>query len=166
MSHSDAEMLRSDPLKNFAQNASIPHAASSSTHSSTGPSTAPAPGATAWSVPNEGREVPGKNGKIERRMFEWDEVFRNGEEWSFEEIRARRSGLLGSVGKEVRDWEKQWHAPGGMSAMLILQVSVITLTRAGLQLLHQSQCKREVRHRRPSIRKLQWRMFMSCSTRR
>jgi checkpoint serine/threonine-protein kinase len=74
-----------------------------------------APGGTAWSVPTEGRDVPGKNGKIERRMFEWEEVFRAGEEWSFEEIRARRAGLLGSAGKEMRDWETQWHAPGGQS---------------------------------------------------
>ncbi|KAJ9104483.1 hypothetical protein QFC21_001979 [Naganishia friedmannii] len=109
MSHSDAERLRSDPLKNFGQ----------SSHVSGDPSTSQtillAPGAGPWSVPNEGREVPGKNGKIERRMFEWDEVFKNGEEWSFEEIRARRAGLLGAAGKDVRDWEKQWHAPGATS---------------------------------------------------
>lgn len=118
MSHSDAEMLRSDPLKNFAHSA-----ASSSSNSVAGQSKTAAPGATAWSVPNEGREVPGKNGKIERRMFEWDEVFRNGEEWSFEEIRARRAGLLGSVGREVRDWEMQWHAPGGQSGLPIARPS-------------------------------------------
>lgn len=64
-------------------------------------------------MPNEGRDVPGKNGKIERRMIEWEEVFRAGEEWSFEEIRARRAGLLGSADKDLRDWELQWHAPGG-----------------------------------------------------
>lgn len=107
MSHSDAERLRSDPLKNFSQ----------SSHGFSAPNTSQqiisAPGATPWSVPNEGREVPGKNGKIERRMFEWDEVFKNGEEWSFEEIRARRAGLLGDAGKDVREWERQWHAPGG-----------------------------------------------------
>lgn len=52
-------------------------------------------------------------------MFEWDEVFKNGEEWSFEEIRARRAGLLGDAGKEVRDWEKQWHTPGGTHVWFI-----------------------------------------------
>ncbi|KAJ9111395.1 hypothetical protein QFC19_001164 [Naganishia cerealis] len=115
VSNSDAEQLRSDPLKNFAQTSQtpgVPPIAEIGKKLSTGQQHVSAPGATPWSVPNEGKEVPGKNGKIERRMFEWDEVFKNDEEWSFEEIRARKAGLLGNVGKEVREWERQWHAPG------------------------------------------------------
>lgn len=65
---------------------------------------------------DEGQEVVGKGGKIERRMFVWDEVFRDGTEFCFEEIRAGRMGLAqgsssGWGAKEVRDWEMEWHTP-------------------------------------------------------
>jgi checkpoint serine/threonine-protein kinase len=46
-------------------------------------------------------------------MFDWEKVYRNGEEYSFEEIRVRSLGLLGKEWRgEVKDWEMEWHAPG------------------------------------------------------
>jgi checkpoint serine/threonine-protein kinase len=49
-------------------------------------------------------------------MFQWDEVFRNGTEYCFEELRAASMGLADAVSsgwgaKEVRDWELEWHTP-------------------------------------------------------
>ncbi|CED82687.1 protein kinase [Phaffia rhodozyma] len=58
---------------------------------------------TKWEVPD--RTAPlNKAGKPESRKFCWDEVYRDGKEWTFEEIRARRMGLLG-LGRDY--WVKQ-----------------------------------------------------------
>lgn len=50
---------------------------------------------------------------MERRMFDWDSVYKGGEEWSFEEVRARQRGLMGKEWRnEVKEWEILWHVPG------------------------------------------------------
>jgi checkpoint serine/threonine-protein kinase len=50
---------------------------------------------------------------MEKRMMNWDAVFKNGDEWSFEEVRARERGLLGKAWREdVKEWESAWHLPG------------------------------------------------------
>ena len=65
-----------------------------------------------WECPTDGPEVKGTGGKIERRMFDWNEVYKGGEEWSFEEIRTRKRGLLGKDWGELQAWEIEWHKPG------------------------------------------------------
>jgi len=66
-----------------------------------------------WECPTDGPEVKDAKGKVQRRMFDWNAVFKGGEEWSFEEIRARQRGLLGKEWRgEVKDWERTWHAAG------------------------------------------------------
>lgn len=46
-------------------------------------------------------------------MFNWDLVYKDGEEWSFEEIRAKQRGLYAKEWRgEVQEWERQWHKPG------------------------------------------------------
>lgn len=68
-----------------------------------------------WTCPTDGPEVRDAKGKLERRMFDWDAVFKGGEEYSFEEVRARQRGLLGKQYKPVADWEREWHAGGATS---------------------------------------------------
>ncbi|BEJ07792.1 hypothetical protein CcaverHIS641_0410610 [Cutaneotrichosporon cavernicola] len=68
-----------------------------------------------WTCPTGGAEIVDAKGKHERRMFDWDAVFKGGEEWSFEEVRARQRGLLGKVYKPVAAWERTWHAGGATS---------------------------------------------------
>lgn len=64
------------------------------------------------------------NGKKEKRMFNWDLVYKDGEEWSFEEIRAKQRGLYGKEWRgEVQEWESQWHKPGCESLLCDLSVS-------------------------------------------
>lgn len=126
MTPHEAEALRADPLRFYDLPATAtsnelppapalpkPRSASGSRNGSKASSSSTTMGAP-WSMPDEGRDVPGKNGKTERRMIEWDQVFRDGDEWSFEEIRARRAGLArsGRVAKAVDDWERNWHQPG------------------------------------------------------
>jgi checkpoint serine/threonine-protein kinase len=119
----EAELLRLDPLRHHNISSSKPTSPSSlptvTIPTPSRPKSAPKPAVATigagpeWSVPNESRDVIGKNGKIERRMFEWDEVFKHGDEWSFEEVRTRRAGFLKIALSEVGDWEKTWHEPGG-----------------------------------------------------
>ena len=66
-----------------------------------------------WECPTDGPEVKDAKGKTERRMFAWDAVFKGGEEWSFEEVRARQRGVLRKEYRgDVKGWETQWHEPG------------------------------------------------------
>jgi checkpoint serine/threonine-protein kinase len=111
-----AEQLRLDPLR-YYDTSGLP---SSAFPSSTSLPPPPQPRKKApkiakqsaafvkepWEVPAGGREVQTSAGKTERRMFDWDEVHRNGDEWSFEEVRARKRGLLG------RSWRGE--VAGGM----------------------------------------------------
>ncbi|EIW72040.1 hypothetical protein TREMEDRAFT_26019 [Tremella mesenterica DSM 1558] len=111
----EAELLRSDPLKNFDTTGL---SSSSAIPILPPPQSARKPPRpkhfvkSPWECPTGGGEVKDAKGKMERRMFDWDSVFKNGEEWSFEEVRAREKGLLGRETGEVRDWEKVWHLPG------------------------------------------------------
>jgi hypothetical protein len=45
-------------------------------------------------------------------MFDWKAVMKDGDEWSFEEVRARARGLYHKEWKDVKDWELNWHYPG------------------------------------------------------
>lgn len=117
----ETDMLRSNPLQNFdtsAMSSSLPtipslpappvarkvsRPKSSSSHFVMLP----------WECPVDGPEVKDAKGKIQRRMFDWSQVFKNQEEWSFEEVRARQRGLLGKEWRgAVQDWERGWHRPG------------------------------------------------------
>lgn len=68
-------------------------------------------------VPTEdGPEVVGKNGKIERRMFKWDAVFpKECLEFCFEEVRLQNYGAFGDrvtlAEDRVKAWETMWHTP-------------------------------------------------------
>ncbi|WVQ94967.1 hypothetical protein IAU59_002058 [Kwoniella sp. CBS 9459] len=113
----EAELLKSDPLRHYDTSG-----LSTVIPSLPGPPPArkaPKPTKAShfvmkpWECPKEGPEVKGSNGKIERRVFDWDSVYKGGDEWSFEEIRARQRGLLGKEWRgDVKDWERAWHAPG------------------------------------------------------
>lgn len=136
MTPHEAEALRADPLRFYdlpagatAASNDLPPApampkirsvSGSKKASSSASASSSTPSGAAWTMPEEGRDVPGKNGKVERRMIEWDQVFRDGDEWSFEEIRARRAGLArsGRVLKAVEDWERNWHQPGASTPRL------------------------------------------------
>ncbi|KAL1407356.1 protein kinase [Vanrija albida] len=116
---SDAELLRADPLRNY-DTTGVPSAVPSVPSLPLPPK--PAAKKTKrdaaafvmqpWTCPTGGAESKMSNGKTERRMFDWDATFRGDEEWSFEEVRARKLGLLGRDWKELKDWEKGWHKPG------------------------------------------------------
>ncbi|RXK35097.1 BUB protein kinase [Tremella mesenterica] len=114
----EAELLRSDPLKNFDTTGL---SSSSAIPILPPPQSARKPPRpkhfvkSPWECPTGGGEVKDAKGKMERRMFDWDSVFKNGEEWSFEEVRAREKGLLGKETGEVRGWERVWHLPGATS---------------------------------------------------
>lgn len=45
-------------------------------------------------------------------MFDWKAVMKDGDEWSFEEVRARARGLYRKEWKDVKEWELDWHYPG------------------------------------------------------
>lgn len=109
-----ADSIRSDPLKNFGKDTK--KVASDGKKSSKTKSSSLKTRPVAAANTDEGQEVIGKNGKIERRMFQWDQVFRNGTEYCFEELRAASMGLgdsssSGWGAKDVRDWELEWHTP-------------------------------------------------------
>lgn len=115
---SEAELLRDDPLKNY----------DTSNVSKTVPTLPPPPTSARkpapkkrreaahvmqpWVCPTGGPERPTAKGKIERCMFDWDATFKGGEEWSFQEVRAKKLGLFGRDWKPLKDWEKSWHGPG------------------------------------------------------
>ena len=120
---SEAEMLRHDPLR-FFDTSSIPSGIPS-LPAPPAARKAPKPSkpsqtisAIKWECPKDGPEVKDAKGKIQRRMFDWDAVFKGDEEWSFEEIRARQRGLLGKEWRgEVQGWERTWHAAGCESSL-------------------------------------------------
>jgi len=117
----EAELLKADPLRYY----------DTSAVSTTVPAvpTVPAPPLTRkvpkqaraspsqyvmqpWECPTDGPELKGNGGKVERRMFDWKNVYKGGEEWSFEEVRARQRGLLGKEWKaDIGEWETGWHKP-------------------------------------------------------
>nr|XP_019043872.1 BUB protein kinase [Kwoniella bestiolae CBS 10118]OCF22802.1 BUB protein kinase [Kwoniella bestiolae CBS 10118] len=115
----EAELLKSDPLRHY-DTSELP----TSIPSLPAPPSArkpprPAKSSTIgfvmkpWECPKDGPETKNAAGKVERRMFEWNAVYKNDDEWSFEEIRARQRGLLGKEWRgEVKDWERGWHNPG------------------------------------------------------
>ncbi|KAK4686311.1 checkpoint serine/threonine-protein kinase, partial [Tremellales sp. Uapishka_1] len=112
----EAELLKSDPLRHY----------DTSSVSTSLPSLPAAPVTRKphkphkshfvmqpWECPTDGPEVKGNGGKVERRMFDWSAVYKGGEEWSFEEVRARQRGLLGKEWRgQIQDWEGTWHMPG------------------------------------------------------
>jgi len=113
--NSEAEQLKADPLRNF----------DTSSLSNNLPALPPPPSVRKaprpkshyvmqpWECPKDGPEVKDAKGKVQRRMFDWNATFKNNEEWSFEEVRARQRGLLGKEWRgEVKEWERQWHVPG------------------------------------------------------
>lgn len=121
---SEAEMLKYDPLRNFDTSQvsssvpSLPVAPVS--RRAPRPKSSHKSAFEPWVCPSDGPEVLNEKGKTQKRMFVWDKVFKNGEEWSFEEVRARERGLLGREWKgEVKDWERSWHAPGCESSLLL-----------------------------------------------
>lgn len=115
---SEAELLRDDPLKNY-DTSSIPNAVPSLPPPPTS-ARKPAPKKRRepahvmqpWVCPTGGPERPTAKGKIERCMFDWDATFKGGEEWSFQEVRAKKLGLFGREWKPLKNWEKGWHKPG------------------------------------------------------
>lgn len=115
---SEAEQLRDDPLKNYdTSNVSKsvptlpppPPSARKPTHKK---KREPAHVMEPWVCPTGGPERPTAKGKMERVMFDWDATFKGGEEWSFQEVRAKKLGLFGKEWKPLKDWEKGWHKPG------------------------------------------------------
>ena len=124
---SEAELLKHDPLRNFDLSGMKavepptlpppPQVKEVKTRKSSKAVARPAEElGRPWTVPTDGPEIKDPKGKTQRRMFDWDAVYKNAEEWSFEEIRARQRGLLGKEWKgEVQDWERQWHSPGSKS---------------------------------------------------
>ncbi|KAK8853458.1 hypothetical protein IAR55_004165 [Kwoniella newhampshirensis] len=114
----EAELLKSDPLRHYDTTA-----LSTDIPSLPAPPSARKPPKPSkplshfvmkpWECPTDGPEVKGNGGKVERRMFDWNNVFRGKDEWSFEEVRARQRGLMGKDWRgDVKDWEKTWHKPG------------------------------------------------------
>ncbi|WWC72267.1 uncharacterized protein I206_106229 [Kwoniella pini CBS 10737] len=115
----EAELLKSDPLRHYDTSnlsTAIPSLpAPPSARKPPKPNGKPTGGfvMSPWECPKDGFEVRSAAGKLERRMFDWNAVFKNDDEWSFEEIRARQRGLLGRDWKgEVKEWERTWHLPG------------------------------------------------------
>jgi checkpoint serine/threonine-protein kinase len=111
----DAELLKKNPLRYY----------DNATSASTLP-TIPAPPssrkpprpkvpvyvAEPWVCPTDDQLIKDSKGKWEKRMLDWSAVHKNGEEWSFEEVRARERGLLGKAWRgAVAEWETSWHLP-------------------------------------------------------
>jgi checkpoint serine/threonine-protein kinase len=115
---SEADQLKHDPLRNF--DTSQMTAALPTLPDAPLARKAPRPKPQVkgfviepWTCPTDGPEVKDPKGKTQKRMFAWDKVFKGGEEWSFEEVRARERGLFGKEWRgEVQAWEREWHAPG------------------------------------------------------
>lgn len=84
--------------------------------------------------------IKDSKGKMEKRMLDWDAVFKNGQEWSFEEVRARERGLLGKEWRgAVKDWETSWHLPGCESGRKILSSEGMLTTSVHAQSFTQGQ---------------------------
>ena len=97
--------------------ASIPTSASRTTPASTSGFIASIP---RWEMPDLTPAVS-KNGKPERRRWNWNDVYAGGREWSFEEIRARREGWLDGVNR----WAAMGAPALGLEARAV--ISDITL---------------------------------------
>ncbi|WVQ78936.1 hypothetical protein IAT38_001028 [Cryptococcus sp. DSM 104549] len=134
----EAEMLKSNPLRHYdtsglstaVPSLPAPPSARKPLRSTKTPAAAPAPPSVPapttsapaqtgryimqpWAPPTDGPEVKLANGKVERRMFKWDAVYKDGEEWSEREIRAKKMGLWGKEWRgKVQAWEREWHKPG------------------------------------------------------
>lgn len=75
-----------------------------------------------WVCPTEGQLIRDSKGKMEKRNLDFEAVFKNGEEWSFEEVRARERGLLGKEWRgAVKEWETSWHLPGCECSLPIIK---------------------------------------------
>lgn len=117
---SEAELLRNDPLRHYDTTAAaVPPPATLPSLPASVRKPAPKKRVPSgkhvmlpWDCPTGGPETKLPNGKTERRMFDWDATFKGGEEWSFQEVRARKLGLLGQDWKPLKEWERSWHAPG------------------------------------------------------
>lgn len=114
---SEAEQLRDDPLKNYDTSnvsKSVPTLPPPPSVRKPAPKKKrePAHVMQPWVCPTGGPERPTAKGKIERCMFDWDATFKGGEEWSFQEVRAKEMGLFGREWKPLKAWEKGWHKPG------------------------------------------------------
>ena len=84
--------------------------------------------------------IKDSKGKMEKRMLDWDAVFKNGQEWSFEEVRARERGLLGKEWRgAVKDWETSWHLPGCESGRKFLSSEGMLTTSVHAQSFTQGQ---------------------------
>ncbi|OCF61498.1 BUB protein kinase [Kwoniella mangroviensis CBS 10435] len=116
----EAELLKSDPLRHYDTSELSTALPSLPAPPSARKPPKPAKASSssrfvmqAWECPRDGPDTRNAAGKVERRMFDWNAVYKNGDEWSFEEIRARQRGLLGREWKgEVKEWERSWHNPG------------------------------------------------------
>ena len=76
-----------------------------------------------------GPDILDSSGKVQRRYhFDFAQVYKGDDEWSFAEVRARQRGLMGREWRgEVQDWERQWHAPGcELSHPLNVQQQILT----------------------------------------
>lgn len=119
---SEADLLRSDPLRFYDTSAVAPSIPSLpppalARKAPRPPKAKPSSGVFAkgaWICPavTESQTVTTAAGKTEKRVFDWSGVFKGGDEWSFEEVRARQRGLYGKEWKEVKEWEASWHKPG------------------------------------------------------
>lgn len=115
----EAEMLKADPLRNFDASSLVTTTASLPAPPSARKPPRPVKASTSnfvkptWECPTDGPRIKGSSGKTELRRFDWDAVFRNGSEWSFEEVRAKARGLHGKEWKgDIKNWELQWHSAG------------------------------------------------------
>ena len=121
---SDADLIKADPLRFYDLSAAVPAPAPVSLPAPPSARKPPRPAPTAqsynitkmseWDAWKSTVDVVDeRTGKMSRRKFDVEQVYKNKEEWSFNEIRARQRGLLGRDWRgEVQDWERAWHAPG------------------------------------------------------
>ena len=112
----DAEILRKNPLLHYENDivsSALPTIPAPPSSRKPPRPKVPAYVAQPWVCPTDGQLIKDSKGKMEKRMLDWNAVFKNGEEWSFEEVRARERGLLGKEWRgAVKDWETSWHLPG------------------------------------------------------
>ena len=122
----DAELLKKNPLLHYdneTASTSLPSIPAPPSSRKPPRPKVPVYVAEPWVCPSDGPLIKDSKGKMEKRMMNWDAVFKNGDEWSFEEVRARERGLLGKAWRgEVKEWESAWHLPGCESFSNILLV--------------------------------------------